>query len=30
MNYFKSLYTPGLAYSSNWYGILNYAPSATV
>ena len=30
MNYFKSFYEPGIAYSPNWYGTLAYAPSATV
>lgn len=30
MNYFKSYYDKGLAYSPNWYGILSYAPAATV
>ena len=30
MNYFKSFYDKGIAYSPNWYGTLNYAPAATV
>lgn len=30
MNYFKSNYEKGLAYSENWYGTLDYAPPATV
>lgn len=30
MNYFKSFYESGIAYSPNWYGTLNYAPPATV
>ena len=30
MNYFESSYTPGIAYSPNWYGTMNYAPAATV
>jgi len=30
MNYFKSYYDIGIAYSPNWYGTLNYAPPATV
>ena len=30
MNYFKSTYQLGLAYSPNWYGTLDYAPPATV
>jgi hypothetical protein len=30
MNYFKSYYETGLAYSPNWYGTLSYAPQATV
>ena len=30
MNYFKSTYDQGIAYSPNWYGTLNYAPPATV
>ena len=29
MNYFKSYYQP-CSYSPNWYGLLNYAPPATV
>jgi hypothetical protein len=30
MNYFKSFYDSGIAYSPNWYGTLSYAPAATV
>lgn len=30
MNYFKSYYKIGTAYSQNWYGTLDYAPHATV
>lgn len=30
MNYFKSYYTPGIAYSPNYYGTLSWAPAATV
>ena len=30
MNYFKSFYDLGIAYSPNWYGTLDYAPPATV
>jgi len=30
MNYFKSYYDTGIAYSPNWYGTLDYAPTATV
>ena len=29
MNYFKSYYQP-CSYSPNWYGLLNYAPPATI
>lgn len=29
MNYFKSNYNP-CAYSPNWYGTLDYAPSSTI
>ena len=29
MNYFK-MYYQACAYSKNWYGTLDYAPSATV
>jgi len=29
MNYFK-MYYQACAYSKNWYGILNYAPTATI
>jgi hypothetical protein len=30
MNYFKSFYAPGLAYSPNWYGTMDRAPNAIV
>lgn len=30
MNYFKSTYETGIAYSPNWYGSMSYAPAATV
>lgn len=30
MNYFKSFYKPGTAYSPNWYGTMNHAPAAEV
>lgn len=30
MNFFKSTYESGIAYSPNWYGTLDYAPLATV
>jgi len=30
MNYFKSFYDKGIAYSPNWYGTLDYAPLAEV
>ncbi len=30
MNYFKSFYESGIAYSPNWYGTMPYAPPATV
>lgn len=30
MNYFKSKYDKTVSYSPNWYGSMDYAPTATV